>query len=357
MAGVDISRSLWIGALILITAVTPAKSDWWEGFKPIAELDPKLRGIVERSVVFIQAPAFGGELKEADVEIVDVQSRAISRNVRPSKDPRKPQSRQVMEQLQVETCRKQNLRYCPIFEQQSRSTGLLEDGSILNTCRHGFHNWLLMAMKANPGRTVQSITPPLIIYSLAGKVLYNSANVEAKELLKITMIDDSPKFEKPFDQINDLANANVQSNGSLSDYFAESRRLDYVELTSPDRIAQPEAVIFDTGMLSWGNDPITLVGFSAKTNFYGDLRLDAPGAVAVATSGDISHLYPNDLYFTAKMPAQHGLSGGPVFNKYGEVMGIIIDSIDPSDVRENGWQSGFLVLDKAKLRERWKARR
>jgi len=71
-------------------------------------------------------------------------------------------------------------------------------------------------------------------------------------------------------------------------------------------------------------EPIVVLGFPTRGGGQGSILTLTQGVVsALAGLGN----EPNDFQFTA--PIQGGNSGGPIIDKYGQVIGVVTSTIDP----------------------------
>ena len=339
--------------LATIMAFPAHAQDTWVGFKPVGEVELPFKGYMENSIVLIDTvgdvkPLVAeGKAIENTYEIVDVSK--VKRITKPYKlaahgDPTKFQGN--LRAIQIETCRTQNLQFCPVVKISSMSTGFFEDGKRLNTCRHAFHNWLVWASKANPDRPIETLSPPMILYSKEYKVLYNSATVPTEQLLKFSFINSDTRINFVYvDVPNPLTNA--KKNLKLSDV---------AQLESSSPLVNPQSVVYDLDFQKLTiQENVYTAGYPGKTSFFSNGKGDAPGGKLVVSAGKVRSVSINQKVVQTNNLAKTGLSGAPLFRKNGHVVGIFCRGADPPlKDRPQDAKSSFIVFDKNLLATLWR---
>jgi hypothetical protein len=230
-----------LSVLILVLSAVPALAqETWVGFKPVDQLNLPFKDYLQNSIVLIDTVGEVGDLKEKGVEIVDITKvKAVTKKAKLSAgdDPTKVQPN--LRAIQIETCRKQGLRFCPVIKLSSTSTGFFEDGVRLNTCRHAFHNWLVWASQANDNILVEDLSPPMILYDKDHKVLYNSATTTPADLLKFSFLNTDPRIN-----VLDFGRPNPRQ-AAWSNYKAS----DVAQLTANAPLVSPQSVSYNLDIL------------------------------------------------------------------------------------------------------------
>lgn len=230
--------------------------------------------------------------------------------------------------FQIETCRKQGLRYCPVLGYTNRGTVFFNRGRFV-TCRHGFHNWISLASQLNGHRPVSEISPPIILRNTQGEVLYNSAN-DGKSQMQFSAINDDPRLN--FQTFHDDTNYPSRELGRA---VANS---DYVEMTLDERITTDFALTERTsGTQNLGlHEETFAVGYPGTTNVFPNGIGDAPGRTLMLSNGRaIAQLQDYSLIQTTNFNTP-GMSGGPMLTSTGELAGVncrvTTDTSNPSAV-------------------------
>ncbi|NTA13740.1 serine protease [Agrobacterium tumefaciens] len=301
-----------VAVILALLCATPAYAEVkWEGFKDVNGnpqiVDQKLADSVVR--VF----SVGSVHKSTDkpVKTVDV-SKVRKFSAEDLDASTEDLFAKNLENIQIESCRKQDLRKCPIMSVYTSFSGHFDKGRILKTCRHPFHNWLIWASKAN-NRKIGTFSPPMAITDRHAKAVYNSAVVSFEDMLQFTMINTSAKLNFILgDRIEDLSKAD--KNAYLS--------TDYAELESRNALMPSITQDYDAdvGDLDLDED-IYLIGYSGKTEMFSNQSSNAVGGKLVATSGRIKINFEKENSVGASNVTFGGMSGGVLVHSWGTIIG------------------------------------
>jgi hypothetical protein len=102
---------------ILLTALPAFAQESWVGFKPVEDVNLSFKSYMENSIVLMDTVGDVDELKENGFEIVDINTVNEVTNLKKlaaNTDPTQPQKN--LKAIQIETCRKQKLRFCPVVK-------------------------------------------------------------------------------------------------------------------------------------------------------------------------------------------------------------------------------------------------
>jgi hypothetical protein len=317
----------------------------WEGYRnaeEIRSLNLPFQEFAENAVFNIESVS-NTEIPGEKIEILDMQ-----------KDPRvktRVTDKKTLTydyfHFQTETCRKQNLRYCPIFKVTTAGT-MFKNGNKLYTCRHAFHNWLALAAEAN-GRSVDTISPPIILRTPNPKkprkfiVVYQSA-FQGEPLLQFTMINNDPRLNYQFHK-DDYPT--VQHRNLID-------QIEFTEMTISDSqyLGTYSLPVRDNAWSSiQNNEEVYLAGYPLPTNAFGGSQGDSPGFTLLFSNGFILKKVASEVAISTSSFATPGTSGGAVFSAQGELLGINCSGFDkniPKNVT-----SYFIPLDKEAVIEGW----
>jgi hypothetical protein len=332
--------------ILLLSAVPALAQERWAGFKPVDELNVPFKDYLVNSIVLIATVGIVDDLKDKGFEIVDVTKvKAVTKKAKlaPGDDPTKVQPN--LRAIQIETCRKQGLRFCPVIKVSSMSTGFFEDGVRLNTCRHVFHNWLVWASQANDNMPVEDLSPPMILYGKDHKILYNSATAKPADLLKFSFLNTDPRINVP-----DFGKPNPPS-AAWSNYRAS----DVAQLTAKAPLVTPQSVSYDLDMLHYSTyTNVYLVGYPGKTRYFSDGNGDAPGGQLVASVGRLLVASPTQEAVQTSNLSKTGMSGSPLIASDGRIMGMECAGERPAaiDQPETAKSLAF-VFDQPGLKAVW----
>jgi hypothetical protein len=320
------------------------RQEKWEGFRTVDEirdLNLPFMEFAENAVFFMRTVGLMKNPNEK-VEILDMKT-----------DPRVQKKITDLMLLtndnfyfQVETCRKQHLRYCPIFDKANDATMFFNSGNFY-TCRHTFHNWISLAAEAN-GLNVDAISPPIILRKLNPQkpghfiVIYQSA-FEKDPLLKFSMINNDRRLNYKYSRSN-TPTALVQ----FVDYT------DFTEMTisNVNHFGNHSLPIRSD---SWNtiktNEEIFLVGYPSRTNDFNGTPGDSPGNTLLVSTGFILNPLPNEIALLNSAYSSGGSSGSPVFSKSGELLGMHCGSFKGAKPSDSS--AYFIPLDKNAISEFW----
>lgn len=285
----------------------------WEGYRPLAETDlPKnILDFAENSIFFIQSV---DSSPNQTMEIVDLKVDARSKTIVTDKSV----LTKDLYYFQIETCRKQDLRYCPIAKSFSVGTAFFNQDR-LYTCRHSFHNWLSFASEAN-NVPVDLLSPPLILRipkkGQAGKflVVYQSAFYR-DQMVRFARINRDPVLNFQVDENDPTESARLEMMAAA----------DFVEMSFPSTRSEhivdynlPIGSPTDTAV----NKEVYTIGYPVKTNSPELGEGNAPGNELSATNGFIIGTYIRYGVTYSSNFTSEGISGAPVVSPDGHLLGM-----------------------------------
>ena len=270
----------------------------WVGYKLTEEVELPIKKQILETTFQIFHP-YSAETKRSDYKILETKKQKRVK----SKDKLDSDLRS----LQIETCRKQKLKKCPVTEIPASSTVFVQNGSTVHSCRHSFHNWLALATELNPGRSLDDVTPAMIMVNYKGEVVYNSAY--SPTTLRTTIINKNKELNG--------VDTEIYLNEKRKTYFNIS---DYVqfEASSPLAPSYPyrQSYAFED------DDVYYMSGYPGATTAYKDtLKGDTVGDRLVTNTGRLKE--KRLFYIDTTNTAMPGNSGGPVIDIDGGLIGII----------------------------------
>lgn len=327
-------------------AETPKEK--WEGYKPVSEagLPPQVKEFAENSVFYMQTvDSLNGE----DMEIIDLETDPQAK----VKITDKKTLTDDLALFQIETCRKQKLRYCPIAKAVTNGS-MFYNNNKFYTCRHSFHNWITVAAEAN-NRSVGEVSPPMILRlpkkSEPGKfkVVYQSA-FENNPMMKFSFINEDPNLNVKINE-NDLAAAT--NNSSI-------RQADFVEMTIS---SEKSKFIVDSKLpvenlnASSKNVEVYGLGYPHKTQYSSLAERNAAGKELAVTHGFSLGFYDDKNVFYSSNFASPGMSGSPVVSKDGKLIGLSCSAFDmeKSNTQASQVNLGFFPLNKSQVGAFWRS--
>jgi hypothetical protein len=301
-----------------------AQQKQWQGYKPTAKTGLKFADVI--AAVTVKTITTGGtSLKESAYEIVDTDKEkqvkkhsTLDRNFRV---------------FQIETCRRQNIKKCPVAKKFSNSTGTLEEGMHLKGCRHAFHNFLFLVAKNNPNDFI-NISPPLMILNSKDEIIYNSAYNSTQ--ISTLFLNKDPVFNLYY-QADNIR----QENPKLYEYFFFT---DYFEIEFSESIVSspklPRAGVIDNSNIFY------ISGYPGKTTFFGnESNGDSKGTKLVTSAGNFIHDFYDYQMTELSNFFSPGMSGGLVVNEKGEMLGV--------SCYGDSTKSQIIKSDRKKLTETW----
>ncbi len=340
-------------AFAQVTLAQPAQQEKWEGYKLVTDVDfqnDAIKNFANNNVLqLVTAGSTNGytenptthEVTYEAFEIVNVDQQPVvnDRSIL-NKEPRA---------FQIETCRKQNLKRCPITS-VIRSTLFFNQGKYWN-CRHSFHNWLYHASKEN-NRPVNTISPPIKLRQprkddpTKFQTVYNSA------------FPDEALLEMSFIQADERANILYYGNQLQNDSVANiTLPYDIIQMVrSQNNILEQDYSLpelpgeFITNLRR--KSEVYIMGYAAQTNvFHG--QGDAPGDRLVVSHGFIDNttIRSSSYIFATSNFSSGGESGSPVVSADGTIIGINCGGSNNDDV--SAVRSGPMSINTDFLSSLW----
>lgn len=320
---------MWCQALTYPGKIASADGGW-SGYRPVALLPPAVRDIALDSVYRIETVALSG-LGDAVavvevlpyVEVVDPRSKSLTGV--PGID------------LQIETCLRQALLKCPVFDLYRHGSAVATSGGIY-TCRHLFGNWLTLAGRLNDRRPTE-IQPPLRLFRWDGSIAYDSAITG----LRVVLFNDDPRL---LGHMFPLRQGQEIKPSKLWSLFSQSELVKFT-IDGWENVADQEAPTKSPAPVGkWS----FAAGYPLATSVFGDDRDAPPGLTMVGSSGVITENVPKKGQLRGHMFTSGGLSGGGLFWKSGEAVGVACSGQD--DEAEEGNLGA--ILDDAEALKRWR---
>ncbi|MFT3673495.1 S1 family peptidase [Aestuariivirga sp.] len=314
------AATILFAGLLWLQSEHRATADDLSGFIPLERSPLKSLQFLQTSVVQVISVGGSGEKDETDTELVDLEkSHPESRQQKllAGKSPTAPQPN--LRAIQIETCRKQQLRFCPVQKGNAMSTGFFQDGNRLWMCRHSFHNWLVWASKAN-NRDIRTLSPPMVIYNKDRKVIYNSATAPTDDLARFGLINDDPRVN-----IQRSGQVNLSDKSWYNYIRSDVVAMDWTNHLVPQNSANIE---LGTSKLAIGTR-VFAAGYPGKTNYFSDKSLDSPGGKLVVSSGRIGGVVPREVAIQSNVLTKTGSSGAPLLLEDGTVIGVICYAAAP----------------------------
>jgi hypothetical protein len=248
---------------------------------------------------------------------------------------------------QVETCRNQGLRYCPVLGNDARGTAFVLAGDMLYTCRHLMQNWLVWASQANGNIALSKLSPPMRILDRSKNVVYDSAMAPRDAMLRFALINDDPR----------LAFEYREGDPALTKQKKASfRRADVVGLKSSKPLAPGFTPRTLPGLRTLlAGQSVYYAGYPGKTDYYRSGPGDTPGGILVASSGVALATSDTDNALLSTAPTYVGGSGGPLVTENGDLIGLACSA---SNLAINGGladvRSITTYLSDSRLAELWR---
>jgi hypothetical protein len=303
----------------------------WQGYLPIEKVSAPHKELAMSSVVQIRTAGLLPKDKDK-YEVVEVSKTKIV--------TKKSVLDYNLRAFQIETCRGQGLKKCPVFKTSDVGTGLINNGHDLYTCRHVMHNWITIAADLN-SLDIQQISPPMLILDYKKNVLYNSAYKD-QDLINIDSINTDRRLNIFIKPQADYSNK-VEILYALSEFVVLKSSID---LIAP--VVAPTSHNFSI------NEQVYFTGYPGATTAFGkNSKLNTPGDILVSSTGTIYEISDSKKLFSSHAFTNPGMSGGIVTNSKGEVIGLICTAdyekgMNPSDV-----STGSIFFDLNAQKQLW----
>ncbi len=298
------------GILSTAHANSNAPQERWEGYRradseEVQNLNLPFQEFAENAVLETETVANLNPGEQFDVVDVTTVPQETNPNVLTSENNKVA--------FQIETCRKQGLRYCPVLGYTVRGTAFFNRGRFL-TCRHGFHNWISLASQLNGDRPVSQISPPMILRNAAREVLYNSG-YDGRPQTQFSIINDDPRLNYQ---------SHEQDDPSREQLRRAVAQADYVEMTLSEPIVRDFALTErNSGTRSLKlNEETYLFGFPIQTNSFPGNTGEAPGYRLVVSQGFAKEAFHNHSILQTTNFTSAGASGAPIITANGELAGM-----------------------------------
>ncbi len=323
-------------ALLACTGVVHAdRLEKWEGFRRAEDVKPAFLPFLRDSVVIIEtAGAFLGRMpSENPDQWVDVDKVKPDTGIKLIRDKRS---------FQIETCRKAGIKKCPVMKKTTYATGFILNGDTLYTCRHGFHNWLAWASKAN-GIALDKVTVPMRVRTVAGKILYDSSRNTAGNALSFQLLNRDVRLNRPVDAGRGYPTATLAFNAKASDIAVFKSvlplgRVDAKNIFADIAVGQ-EAYLF---------------GFPDPVKGYAGGRVN--GKELAGSHGFAIDVIKERGAMRFSNYSNVGMSGAPLLSPEGQLLGMSCGSFGlenkttkPGDVNATG-----ITLDATELEALWR---
>lgn len=308
------------------TLAQAVQKEKWEGYKLVTDVDfqsDSIKRFANNNVLqLVTAGSTNGftedpttyEVTYEPFEIVNTDQQPVvtDRSILNS-EPRA---------FQIETCRKQNLKRCPVTS-AIRTTLFVNQGKYWS-CRHSFHNWLYHASKENH-RPFNTISPPIKLRQprkddpAKFQTVYNSAFPDEK-LLQMGFIQTDERanilyYEHQADTLGTL----VVPYDIVLMIHSQNNTLEQ-DHSLPELPGD-----FSTNLSS--KSEVYIMGYAAQTNvFHG--QGDAPGDRLVVSNGfiDNTSVQSENPFFSTSNYSTGGISGSPIVSADGTLLGIVCHS-------------------------------
>ena len=221
--------------------------------------------------------------------------------------------------MQIETCRRQGLKVCPILRIGGSGTGFIDNGRKLFTCRHVVGDWPLAASLLN-NRPVREILPPVIVRDRDGRVLYNSAY--SSNSVRFESLNEDPRLNGEA-MLRYRAHSTVPLPQQIN--YIESmpyliKASDFVALSADTDLIRP--VVLAHGKPLTVGDRIYLSGFPVKTDLPPRPIAGVPDLLLVTSSLTTRVVSPAMPMLMAEGLQSSGGSGALVTDADGRVVGM-----------------------------------
>jgi hypothetical protein len=300
----------------MLASLHASANETWAGYKPIEKVSAPYKAVAMASVIKIYSVTLKDN-ESNNYEIVDTEStKKITNRKKLATDLRT---------LQIETCRNQGLKRCPVFKNTFNGTGFINNGASIYTCRHMVHNWVTVAAKEN-GLTVDQISPAVRFEDYSGKIIYNSATSE--DLIAISAIN-------PDTRLNFVLKHEQGFTGTPLDILY--MQSEFLEFKSPTDLIKSQSLSIVKNIQK--NTEVYFTGYPLKTTMFGGKSGDTPGNIMVSSTGLIANTSADFQLFIADAVVTGGMSGGMATTESGEVLGIACssnnDGTDPNEIRSS----------------------
>jgi hypothetical protein len=322
-----------------VTLCLPARAaeENWEGFRYASKVKPVFHRFLEDSVVVIETAGVFGKRDPSEEPDEWVELDKV-------KPPRKPVHLKDKRKFQVETCRRAGIKRCPIMKRTTFGTGFILNGDTLVTCRHGFHNWLAWASRAN-GLQPEGLAVPMRIRNNAGKVLYDSARAKPEQLLRLSFFNADVRINRPVDTGRGYPDDRTSFNAKASDYAEFKSPVVLAPAHLPPMRGSTEGVT--------AGEEVYLYGYPDPVKGYAGGRVNGQN-IAGSHGFILEHIASRGSVKTSNY-SNVGMSGGPLLAPDGTILGVSCGAFGmdnrvkaPHDVNATG-----ILLDQQQLMDLW----
>jgi hypothetical protein len=212
--------------------------------------------------------------------------------------------------FQLDTCRTQGLKFCPVQDHGIRQSATILGGQTLTTCRHGFNNWLVWAAEAD-NVPPDSLSPPIVLTNAKGETLYDSSLVPQENLLRFRLLNTDPRSMFITNHL-DYPSEELAWEARWYDHAEMWRAVGLVP-----RFDQPASRFFRD--VNEG-DPMYFFGFGGRIE--GQQNGVSDGLHIVALQGHVLEKNHDRGSLATTNFSYHGMCGSPVMSPDGRIAGM-----------------------------------
>ncbi len=272
----------------------------WAGYRSIYDVSSPLKELAMSSVFQILTVTLLEKDKD-NYEVVDMVNDQTTTKV--------PRIRDDARTFQIETCRNQGLKRCPIFRTKETGSGFVNNGTDFYTCRHMIHNWLVIAAKEN-STSIEKLSPPIELLNYRKELIYSSAKSK-ENIMKISKINTDPRLDF-------ILTDKFTVKNQIELFFAFS---EYTSMRSPidliPKINTP--FVFDIA----DNDIIFNSGYPGRTALPNvATKNNAPGDQLVTSTGKVVGHNLQQQAMASSAVSTPGMSGGMTTTADGKIVGL-----------------------------------
>lgn len=244
--------------------------------------------------------------------------------------------------MQLASCVQQKIETCPILENVAGTAFAVDDRSTMVTARHVMSAWALEAVKANPGLKFEDVVQPFLLYDGQQALIYNSVQAKQRPKLKFWNAHPVPPAFVDFD--NSMSNQLYTQSDYLE--FGFDKPVFAANLKrSGIQIETAQSSLYAIGFPD-------LEGFRA-VNDKEELKTEKLRNNSLTVSGGrFQGRY--HAVFSTNAYSFNGMSGGPVLDAGGDVLGVYTSVLDARYAKRGMFELSFYIsTDKKLLRETW----